>query len=90
MNMFKFEQDDEFFGHIVTHETTRQESLPRVLHSAHCNVCGEIELHGVTPAEIDQAYINALHTHHIQVLARRIEDNEQAERYRDGGELLGS
>lgn len=91
MSIFRFEPDSEFFGHIVTHDTQDQPGqLPRVLHVAHCQACDEeITLHGDTPADIDQAFKNALFTHHIQVLAARLKSTERAARYPEGSELLG-
>ncbi len=91
MSMFRFEPESDFFGHIVTHETRNQpDQLPRVLHVAHCQACDEeIKLHGDTPADIEQAFINALFAHHIQVLAGELERTEQAAHNPEGSELLG-
>lgn len=90
MSAFKFEPESEFFGHIVTHETTKQAGrLPRIIHTIHCNVCDEAVIHGDTPADIEQAFKNALFTHHIQVLAARLKSTERATQHPEGSELLG-
>lgn len=91
MSAFKFTPEDPFFGHIVTHDTTEQPGkLPRVVHTVHCNFCGSVEIHGDTPEQIEQDFTNALHAHHIQVLAARLQSTERAARHPEGSELLGS
>ena len=88
--MFAFKDEDEFFDHIVTHDTQdRPGELPRTRHTIHCQLCGEETLHGDTPSQIRQAFVNARQDHHLRVLAARMKDLERAEQYRDGGELLG-
>lgn len=90
MNMFAFEPESEFFGHIVTHVSEEQPGrLPRVIHTAHCNTCGEIVLHGDTHDEIERAFKDALYAHHLQVLADRLKRIEQTARRPEGSELLG-
>ena len=90
MSMFAFEPESEFFGHIVTHVSEEQPGrLPRVVHTAHCNECGEVPVHGDTHDEIERAFKDPLYAHHIQVLAKLLKSTQQATRHPEGSELLG-